>query len=122
METPDRNALLSRKPELKFLGFSPEQISKKHVNDFKAVTTQNLTETEARALYACMPAFRKDQEKQSEFVEQLKMKIEAEMKKPKVKAPPPIRAVKKVVFTKPTGPVSGGGFLEELKKRRKVAY
>lgn len=61
MAANERNTLLGRKPELKFLGFTPDQISKKHVNDFKGVTTQNLDEQEARALYACMPAFRKEQ-------------------------------------------------------------
>eukprot|EP01127_Copromyxa_protea_P022569 TRINITY_DN815_c0_g6_i1.p1 TRINITY_DN815_c0_g6~~TRINITY_DN815_c0_g6_i1.p1 ORF type:complete len:949 (-),score=336.03 TRINITY_DN815_c0_g6_i1:196-3042(-) len=116
-----RTTLLGRKPELKFLGFTPEQIMKKHVNDFKGVTTQNLDETEARALYACMPAFRKDQEKQLEFVEQLKNKIEIEVKKPKTKPPPPIQAAKKVVFKKPPPGAGGGGggFLDELLKKRK---
>ena len=61
MNPNERNTLLGRKPELKFLGFSQDQIMKKHVNDFKGVTTQNLDEQEARALYACMPAFRKEQ-------------------------------------------------------------
>jgi len=127
MSAQDRNTLLGRKGELKFLGFTPDQISKKHVNDFKGVTTQNLDETEARALYGCMPAFRKDQEAQMQFVEQLKNKIETEMKKPKTKPPPPIQAAKKVVFKKPpagaaagAGAGGGGGFLDELLKKRKV--
>lgn len=61
MPAAERNTLLGRKPELKFLGFNHDQIMKKHVNDFKGVTTQNLDEQEARALYAAMPAFRKEQ-------------------------------------------------------------
>lgn len=67
MAPNERNTLLGRKPELKFLGFTQDQIMKKHVNDFKGVTTQNLDETEARALYACMPAFRKEQVRLSDF-------------------------------------------------------
>jgi len=126
MPPNERTTLLGRKPELKFLGFTQEQIMKKHVNDFKGVTTQNLDETEARALYCCMPAFRKDMEKQMEFLEQLKNKIEIEIKKPKKKPPPPIQATKKVVFKKPTAGGGGGGggggssFLDELVKKRKV--
>jgi hypothetical protein len=79
-----KTAALKRKPELKFLDSDPDGIMKKHVNDFKGLTTQNLTLDEARALYACMPEFRKDQEAQLQFVGQLKEKIENEMKKPKV--------------------------------------
>jgi len=122
MSPQDRNTLLGRKGELKFLGFTPDQINKKHVNDFKGVTTQNLDETEARALYACMPVFRKDQEAQCQFVEQLKNKIEVEVKKPKTKPPPPIQAAKKVVFKKPPAGGGGGGgsFLDELVRKRKA--
>jgi len=122
MSNQERNTLLGRKGELKFLGFTPDQIMKKHVNDFKGVTTQNLDETEARALYGCMPVFRKDQEAQLQFSEQLKNKIETEVKKPKNKPPPPIQAAKKVVFKKPPpggGGGGGGGFLDELLKKRK---
>lgn len=67
--------------------------------------------------------FRKDQEAQLQFVAQLKDKIETEMKKPKVKPPPPIVAKNPVVFKpKPQrgGPAAGGGdFLQELMKKRK---
>jgi len=119
-----KTAALKRKPELKFLDCDFDQINKKHVNDFKGLTTQNLSLEEARALYACMPEFRKDQEAQLSFVGQLKEKIEVEMKKPKVKPPPPIQATKTVVMKKPTtqpgGGVDGGGdFLQELMKKRK---
>eukprot|EP01126_Amoeba_proteus_P062162 TRINITY_DN8411_c0_g1_i8.p1 TRINITY_DN8411_c0_g1~~TRINITY_DN8411_c0_g1_i8.p1 ORF type:complete len:126 (-),score=39.91 TRINITY_DN8411_c0_g1_i8:364-741(-) len=123
MQSSSRTKLLVRKPELKFVGYTPEVIAKKHANDFSGCTTQNLTEEEARALYACMPKFRKDQEKQIQFVEQLKNKIESEMKKPKTKAPPPIQATKKVVFKKPSGGgIIGGapGFLDELMRKRKA--
>jgi len=122
MSPQERNTLLGRKGELKFLGFTQDQIMKKHVNDFKGVTTQNLDETEARALYACMPVFRKDQEAQVQFVEQLKNKIEVEVKKPKTKPPPPIQAAKKVVFKKPPAGGGGGGgsFLDELVRKRKA--
>jgi len=108
---------------LKFLDCDFDQINKKHVNDFKGLTTQNLTLEEARALYACMPEFRKDQEVQLSFVGQLKEKIENEVKKPKIKPPPPISATKTVVMKKPVtkpGQQDGGGdFLQELMKKRK---
>lgn len=121
-----KTAALKRKPELKFLDCDFDQIMKKHVNDFKGLTTQNLSLEEARALYACMPEFRKDQEAQLQFVAQLKEKIETEMKKPKVKPPPPIVAKNPVVF-KPKPQRGGGGpgqggdgdFLAELMKKRK---
>jgi hypothetical protein len=80
-----KTAALKRKPELKFLDCDHDQIMKKHVNDFKGLTTQNLTLEEARALYGCMPEFRKDQEAQLQFAGQLKDKIETEIKKPKVR-------------------------------------
>jgi len=117
-----KTAALKRKPELKFLDCDFDQIMKKHVNDFKGLTTQNLTLEETRALYACMPEFRKDQESQLQFVGQLKEKIENEVKKPKIKPPPPIVAKKPVVFKAP--PVRGGNapqgdFLAELMKKRK---
>jgi len=106
---------------------TPDQINKKHVNDFKGLTTQNLTLEEARALYGVMPEFRKDQESQLMFLGQLKDKIELEVKKPKEKAPPPIVAKKPVVFKKPPpgkpgagGDAGGGDFLAELVKKRKV--
>lgn len=57
-------ALFKKKPELRMVLNTPDQIMKKHVNDFNALTTQSLNEQEARALYAAMPQFRKDQEKQ----------------------------------------------------------
>jgi len=117
-----KTAALKRKPELKFLDCDFEQIHKKHVNDFKGLTTQNLTLEEARALYACMPDnFRKDQEAQLQFLGQLKDKIDAEVKKPKVKPPPPIAAKKAVVMKKPAVQSSGegGDFLQELMKKRK---
>jgi len=116
-----KTAALKRKPELKFLDCDADQITKKHVNDFKGLTTQNLTLDEARALHACMPEFRKDQDQQLQFVAQLKEKIENEMKKPKVKPPPPIVAKQPLVFKAP--PQRGGGqqgdFLQELMKKRK---
>jgi len=120
-----KTAALKRKPELKFIECTPDAIMKKHVNDFKGLTTQNLTLEEARALYGVMPEFRKDQESQLQFIGQLKDKIENEMKKPKDKGPPPIVAKKPVVFKKPPpgkGAASDGGgdFLAELVKKRKV--
>jgi len=119
-----KTAALKRKPELKFLDCDHDQIMKKHVNDFKGLTTQNLTLEEARALYGCMPEFRKDQESQLQFVSQLKEKIDNEMKKPKVKPPPPIVAKNPVVFKAPTqrggaAAAGGGDFLQELMKKRK---
>jgi hypothetical protein len=117
-----KTAALKRKPELKFLDCDHDQIMKKHVNDFKGLTTQNLTLEEARALYGCMPEFRKDQESQLQFVGQLKEKIENEVKKPKVKPPPPIVAKKPVVFKAPPqrgGSEPQGDFLAELMKKRK---
>jgi len=99
-----------------------DQIMKKHVNDFKGLTTQNLTLEEARALYGCMPEFRKDQESQLQFAGQLKEKIENEMKKPKVKPPPPIVSTKVVVIKAPVakpGDKQDGDFLAELMRKRK---
>jgi len=116
------NAVWKRKPELKFILRTPEQLTKAHVNDFKQVSTQNLLLIEARALYHNMPVFRKDQEQQSQFVEQLRQKIESEMTKPKASAPPPIEAKKKVVIKakKPAaGGAGGGDFLDELLQKRK---
>jgi len=95
------------------------------VNDFKQVSTQNLLLIEARALYHNMPTFRRDQEQQVQFVEQLRQKIESDSTKPKATAPP-IEAKKKVVIkaAKPAaggggGGGSGGDFLEELLQKRK---
>jgi len=117
--------IYSRKPELKLLLRTPDSLLKAHINDFKTLSTQNLDEDEARGLYHNMPKFRPDQEKQCEWVEQLKQKIETEKGKPKKKPPPPIQATKKVVIKK-VEPVEeaaddggGGGFLEELLKKRK---
>jgi len=114
--------VFGRKPELKLLLRTTDQILKAHVNDFKTLSTQNLDEDEARALYHNMPKFKKEQDKQLEWSEQLRSKIEQEKGKPKKKPPPPIQATKKVVIKKAdpeedTG--SGGGFLEELLKKRK---
>jgi len=114
--------VFGRKPELKLLLRTVDQILKAHVNDFKTLSTQNLDEDEARALYHNMPKFKKEQDKQLEWSEQLRSKIEQEKGKPKKKPPPPIQATKKVVIKKAdpeedTG--SGGGFLEELLKKRK---
>jgi len=116
--------IFSRKPELKLLLRTQDQIMKAHVNDFKTLSTQNLDEDEARALYHNMPKFRKEQDKQSEWVEQLRLKIETEKGKPKKKPPPPIAPTKKVVIKKAEpadddGGGGGGGFLEELLKKRK---
>jgi len=119
--------LLKKKPELKLLQRTPDQIMKAHENDFKQCSTQMLDLDDARALYHNMPAFRKDQAKQCEWVQQLQQKIEVEASKPKVKAPPPIQATKKVVIKKAEpaddggggGDEDGGGFLAELLKKRK---
>jgi len=118
-----KTAQLKRKPELKFLECTPDQIMKKHVNDFKGVTTQNLSLEEARAIYANMPEFRKDMEAQLQFYEQLKNKIETDAKKPATKPPPPIKAKgAPPVFKKPPAPTGDGGgdFLAELLKKRKA--
>lgn len=56
-----KTAQYKRKPELKFIEASTDEISKKHANDFKGVTTQNLSLEEARAIFANLPEFRKDQ-------------------------------------------------------------
>jgi len=120
------NAVFKRKPELKFILRTPDQLLKAHVNDFKQVSTQNLLLIEARALYHNMPPWRKDQEQQSQFVDQLRQKIESENAKPKA-APPPIEPKKKVVIkTKKGGGGGGGGggsgggdFLQELLQKRK---
>jgi len=123
MQEPQKSAFLKKKAELKFLLKTPDQINKAHVNDFKQVSTQNLTLAEARALYHNMPDFRKDQEQQLQFVVQLQAKIETEMSKPQVAAPPPIQAKKKVVIKKKkdadSGGGGGGGFLDELLAKRK---
>ena len=88
--------LLKTKSELKLVLRTPEQLLKLHERDFTSLTTQNLTLQEARALYAAMPAFRKEQEKQVAWVDSLKNKIENEMSKPAKAPPPPIPAAKKV--------------------------
>jgi hypothetical protein len=115
--------IYGRKPELKLLLRTPDSLLKAHINDFKTLSTQNLDEDEARALYHNMPKFRKEQEKQLEWVEQLRNKIEQEKGKPKKKPPPPIQATKKVVIKKAEPAEDdgggGGGFLEELLKKRK---
>jgi hypothetical protein len=121
------NAVFKRKGELKFILRTPDQLLKAHPNDFKQVSTQNLLLIEARALYHNMPSFRKDQEQQAQFVEQLRQKIESDNNKPKATAPP-IEAKKKVVIKtkKPGGggggagsAAGGGDFLEELLLKRK---
>eukprot|EP01128_Nolandella_sp_AFSM9_P010374 TRINITY_DN7155_c0_g1_i1.p1 TRINITY_DN7155_c0_g1~~TRINITY_DN7155_c0_g1_i1.p1 ORF type:complete len:856 (+),score=293.05 TRINITY_DN7155_c0_g1_i1:43-2568(+) len=112
--------LFKKKPELRMVLNTPEQIMKKHVNDFNALTTQSLNEQEARALYAAMPKFRKDQEKQLRWLSSLKDKIETEANKPKRPPPPPIKAKKRVVLPKVKKSAGGGGgdFLAELLKKR----
>jgi len=125
MQEPQKSNFLKKKPELKFLLKTPDQINKAHVNDFKQVSTQNLSLAEARALYHNMPDFRKDQEQQLQFLVQLQAKIETEMSKPQVAAPPPIAPKKKVVIKKNKnadsggGGGGGGGFLDELLAKRK---
>jgi len=126
MPEPQKSNFLKKKAELKFLLKNPDQLLKAHVNDFKQVSTQNLSLEEARALYHNMPDFRKDQEQQMQFVLQLQAKIESEMSKPQISAPPPIQAKKKVVIkkNKDTGGGGGGGggaggFLDELLAKRK---
>eukprot|EP01124_Arcella_intermedia_P030078 TRINITY_DN6500_c0_g1_i2.p1 TRINITY_DN6500_c0_g1~~TRINITY_DN6500_c0_g1_i2.p1 ORF type:complete len:947 (-),score=247.18 TRINITY_DN6500_c0_g1_i2:91-2931(-) len=126
MEDAKLTAAFKRKPELRFLLKTPEQLLKAHVNDFKQVSTQNLNLLESRALYHNMPAFRKDQEQQAQFVVQLQAKIEQEMAKPQVAAPPPIQPKKTVVIKKKAAGGGGGGggggaggFLDELLAKRK---
>jgi len=127
MPEPQKSNFLKKKTELKFLLKTPELLMKAHVNDFKQVSTQNLNLEEARALYHNMPDFRKDQEQQLQFTLQLQAKIESEMCKPQISAPPPIQAKKKVVIKKNKGGDSGGGggggggggFLDELLAKRK---
>jgi len=115
--------IFKKKPELKLLELTKDQILKKHANDFKSLTSQNLTLTEARALYECLPEFRKDQDVQLSFLSQIKEKIENEMKKPK-KLPPPIIAVNPPKFKAPnlssTSSGGDGDFLAELLRKRKV--
>jgi len=118
--------LLKTKPELRMVLNTPEQIMKKHENDFNSLTTQNLTLQEARALFAAMPTFRKEQAKQMLWVESLKSKIENELTKPK-KAPPkppaPLGAgpppPPKFQKPKATAKAGGGDFLQELLQKRK---
>jgi len=117
-------AVFKRKPELKFILRTPKQLLAAHANDFKQVSTQNLMLIEARALYHNMPVFRRDQEQQLQFVQQLQTKIEQEMAKPQKPAPPPIQPKKAVVIkTKKSGGGGGGGgggdFLQELLQKRK---
>jgi hypothetical protein len=52
---PKRIAAIKRKPELKFLELSHDQILKKHVNEYKSFSGQNLTLNEAR--YAFVVSF-----------------------------------------------------------------
>jgi len=119
---PDQKltAVLKRKPELKFLLKTTDQINKAHVNDFKQVSTQNLNLLEAHALYHNMPPFRKDQKQHLKFVIQLQSKIEQEIAKPATLAPPLIAPKKKVVIKKKKDDGgSGYGFLDELLVKRK---
>lgn len=117
-------ATFKRKPELKLLELTHDQILKKHQNDFKSLTAQNLSLEEARALYECLPVFRKDQEVHLQFSQQLKEKIESEMKRPKKKLPPPITASINTPKFKPQSKKSDSGsdndFLAELLRKRKV--
>jgi len=113
--------LLKTKPELKLVLRTPDQLLKLHERDFTSLTTQNLTLQEARALYSAMPSFRKEQEKQSQWVDSLKNKIETEMSKPARAPPPPIAPKKTVVLPKaPKGgaKAAGGDFLAELLAKR----
>jgi len=118
------NIILKRKPELKFISRSPDELLKAHVNDFRQLSTQNLVLIEARALYHNMPGFRRDQEQQVQFLDQLRQKIEMELTKPVVIASPPIEPSKKVVIikTKKGGGGTGGDFftrtITETKEKR----
>jgi hypothetical protein len=113
--------LLKTKPELKLVLRTPDQLLKLHERDFTSLTTQNLTLQEARALYAAMPTFRKEQEKQVQWVDSLKNKIENEMNKPSRPPPPPIAPKKEVKLPKPNKKAAAGGggdFLQELLQKR----
>lgn len=111
--------LLKTKPELKLVLRTPDQLLKLHERDFTALTTQNLTLQEARALYAAMPNFRKEQEKQQAWVTMLYNKIENEMAKPAKAPPPPIAPKKAVKLPKAPKKAGGGGdFLAELMAKR----
>jgi len=108
-----------RNPVLTLLTLSKDRITKKHENDWVAMTPHNLTLTEARAIYAVLPTFRRDQQRQIQFVEALKTKIEDLKKKATQPLERPIAPKKDMIkFVRPAV-VEGGpsSFLEELMQR-----
>jgi len=111
---------LKKKPELRLISLSKEDILKKHGNDFASFSL-NLTEVELRALRYCMPHFRKEQARQAEFVKTIETKIQAKVVQKQTPKQKPKKS-KTVTTWKPiprndATPATSGSFLEELLKK-----
>jgi len=92
-------AVLGRKRQyaaLTLIGMDRDQILGKHQNDFNQFLLGDLTLEELRAIRASLPAFRRDQKKQHEFIDSLELKIEQLAKNPEHIVKP-----KKVFLVKP---------------------
>jgi len=114
----ERTKRLKKDPVLHLLTLSKDRILKKHEGDWAALTPHTLTLIEARAIYAVLPVFKREQQRQQQFVEGLKTKIEELKKKETTPVEKPIKASRKVTFKRPEGGTPGA-FLEELMQRRR---
>lgn len=120
-QNPELLQKIGENPELRFLFMEPETIMKLHQSDFKAFSLRGLGLEELRAIRACLPAFRKDQKVQADWMEGLDNKIEemsqnGEVTKKEKKAPNP-NAPKLKIKTAPAGGGGGDIFAELLARK-----
>eukprot|EP01129_Flabellula_baltica_P009775 TRINITY_DN4053_c1_g1_i2.p1 TRINITY_DN4053_c1_g1~~TRINITY_DN4053_c1_g1_i2.p1 ORF type:complete len:1001 (+),score=266.53 TRINITY_DN4053_c1_g1_i2:38-3040(+) len=118
-------------PMLKLILMTPDQILKKHQNDFKQYLLSDYTLKHLRAVFFALPDFRSDQEVQKQLVENMILKIDEYSTNPRPKRkkkkvvkraaglpPPPPPKIK--VNTAPASSGPGDLFAELLKSRQRV--
>jgi len=116
----DRLKRLKKEPVLHLITLSRDRILKKHEGDWAALSPHNLNLLEARAIFAVLPVFKREQQRQQQFVEALKTKIEELKKKENIPTEKPIKATRKItVKINPGGSAGPGAFLQELLQRKK---
>lgn len=105
--------LLKEKPQLRLVLRTPDQILRLFHSDFTEPPSRLLTLGQLRALFAAMPIFRKDQEKQINWVHALEEAIEERVAKPLPKVKP-ILPKRMVIMPKLRASVPQGYFLSSL--------